>query len=219
MVTKSPATGIPRVFEITIAACGLAVFAPLIAIAGVLIKITSPGPILFRQKRVGRFGKEFTFLKLRTMSLKENGPLVTAAGDSRVTLIGKFLRKSKIDELPELWNVLSGDMSLVGPRPEVPELVNLTDPQWQQILQSRPGLTDPVTLRLRNEENLLANVGNKEKFYRDVLQPYKLRGYCLYLNDRNWKTDIKVLASTLRAIFFPNTATPPTLEEIDSLAE
>ena len=135
---KSPATGIPRVFEVAAAAFGLAVCAPLIGTAGLLIRITSAGPILFRQTRVGRFGKEFTLLKLRTMSSKKNGPLVTASGDNRVTLIGKILRKSKIDELPELWNVLKGQMSLVGPRPEVPELVDLDDPQWQQILQARP---------------------------------------------------------------------------------
>ncbi len=217
MATKSPANGIPRGLEITVAACGLAICSPLIAIAAVLIKITSAGPVLFRQKRVGRFGEEFTLFKLRTMSIKESGPLVTGAGDSRVTLIGKILRKSKIDELPELWNVFIGDMSLVGPRPEVPELVNLNDPQWQQILQSRPGITDPVTLRLRNEENLLANIGNKEKFYRDVLQPYKLRGYCLYLKDRNWKTDVKIIALTLKAIFFPHA--PPTVEEMGTFAE
>ncbi len=219
MATKDAATGIPRGLEITISACGLAVCAPLIAIAGVLIKVTSTGPILFRQKRVGRFGNEFTLFKLRTMSLKESGPMVTAAGDSRITLIGKILRRSKIDELPELWNVLRGDMSLVGPRPEVPELVNLNDAQWQQILKWRPGITDPVTLRLRNEEDLLARTVNIENFYRDVLQPYKLRGYCLFLNDRNWKTDVKVIALTLKAIFFPHTSTPPTLEEMSSFAE
>lgn len=217
MATKSPANGIPRCLEIIAAACGLAICSPLIAIAAVLIKITSAGPVFFRQKRVGRFGEEFTLFKLRTMSIKESGPLVTAAGDSRVTPIGKILRKSKIDELPELWNVFIGDMSLVGPRPEVPELVNLNDPQWQQILQSRPGITDPVTLRLRNEENLLANIGNKEKFYRDVLQPYKLRGYCVYLRDRNWKTDVKIIALTLKAIFFPHAQ--PTVEEMGTFAE
>jgi len=216
MTGADPPDGIPRGLEIIIAAFGLAVLAPIIAVAGLLIKLTSSGPTFFCQKRVGRFGSEFTLLKLRTMTSNATGDLVTARGDHRITPIGKILRKSKVDELPTLWNVVRGDMSLVGPRPEVPKLVDLSDPFWQEVLCARPGITDPITLRLRNEEELLAGIANKEEFYRDILQPFKLKGYCEYVRSRNWKLDIKIIAVTVKAILFPQTLTQPTLEEMIS---
>ncbi len=107
---------------------------------------------------------------------------MTAGGDSRVTAIGRFLRRTKLDELPELWNVVRGEMSFVGPRPEVERFVRLEDPLWREVLEARPGLTDPTTLRLRDEESLLASVeGDREAYYRETLQPLKLRGYVEYL--------------------------------------
>ncbi len=130
--------------------------------------------------------------------------MVTARGDDRVTPVGRFLRRTKLDELPELWNVLKGDMALVGPRPEVPELVDLTDPLWVEVLEARPGLTDPVTVGLRNEELLMAGVeGDRDRFYREVLQPRKLRGYADYLRNRNWRSDLGVLGATAVAILRP----------------
>ena len=188
----------PRWLEILLAALGLIVAFPLLAPASLAIMLTSPGPVIFRQQRVGRNGRLFVLYKLRTMRVAHNGPQVTASGDERVTTIGRVLRRTKVDELPELWNVVRGDMSLVGPRPEVPRYVDLNDDRWGLVLQSRPGITDPVTLLLRNEEALLADVeGDREHFYVKTLQPLKLQGYVQYLHNRSWWSDIKVLSKTL----------------------
>jgi lipopolysaccharide/colanic/teichoic acid biosynthesis glycosyltransferase len=188
----------PRWLEILLAALGLIVAFPLLAPASLAIMLTSPGPIIFRQQRVGRNGRLFVLYKLRTMRVAQDGPQVTASGDQRVTTIGRVLRRTKVDELPELWNVVRGDMSLVGPRPEVPRYVDLNDDRWGLVLQSRPGITDPVTLLLRNEEALLADVeGDREHFYVNTLQPLKLQGYVHYLHNRSWWSDIKVLSKTL----------------------
>jgi lipopolysaccharide/colanic/teichoic acid biosynthesis glycosyltransferase len=213
--------GLPRYFEASMAALLLLIASPASLLAALLIRMTSPGPILFRQSRVGQSGRAFTLYKLRTMSVSRDEDLqVTAANDSRVTWIGRILRKTKIDELPELWNVLKGDLSLVGPRPEVPRYVNLTNPQWNRVLQARPGITDPVTLKLRNEEDLLAQIeGDREEYYLKVLQPYKLRGYVDYLNNRSSWTDIKVLLQTSIAILFPHTAPLPRSAEIEQSHE
>lgn len=168
---------------------------------------------------MGRYGAPFTLLKFRSMYLHDNrGRQVTAKGDSRVTFVGGLLRKTKLDELPELWNVVRGDLSLVGPRPEVLKYVNLDNPFWQKVLEVRPGITDPVTLRLRNEEELLAGCeGDPEKFYLSTLQPYKLLGYIEYQGQRTWRTDMRVLIKTLFAVVFPSRALPPLAEEIEAL--
>lgn len=188
----------PRWLEILLAALGLIVAFPLLAPASLAIMLTSPGPVIFRQQRVGRNGRLFVLYKLRTMRVAQDGPQVTASGDQRVTTIGRVLRRTKVDELPELWNVVRGDMSLVGPRPEVPRYVDLNDDRWGLVLQSRPGITDPVTLLLRNEEALLADVeGDREHFYVNTLQPLKLQGYVHYLHNRSWWSDIKVLSRTV----------------------
>lgn len=220
MVFKISPKSIPRPFELVVAACGLTAIAPLMAICALLIKFNSKGPVFYRQKRIGRHGEAFTIIKLRTMTVFQNGLLITASGDQRVTSVGRFLRKFKIDELPELWNILSGEMSFVGPRPEVPEFVDLADPAWQEVLDTRPGITDPVTLRLRNEEHLLAMVLDKERYYREVIQPYKLRGYLNFVRNKTWKTDIRIIGRTLGAVAFPTTVTAPSKEELSfSFAE
>jgi len=190
-----------RWLEVLLSALGLTLSLPLLLLASVGIALTSPGPVIFRQQRVGRNGQVFVLYKLRTMRMAPDGPQVTASGDARVTWIGRILRRTKVDELPELWNVLKGNMSLVGPRPEVPRYVDLNDEMWALVLQSRPGITDPVTLRLRNEEALLADVkGDYERFYTQSLQPLKLRGYVDYLHQRSCWTDIKVLCRTVLVI-------------------
>jgi lipopolysaccharide/colanic/teichoic acid biosynthesis glycosyltransferase len=149
--------------------------------------------------------------------MANSGPQVTAGDDARVTPVGKFLRKTKLDELPELWNVLKGDMSLIGPRPEVPRYVDPNDPMWRLVLETRPGITDPMTLRLRNEEALLVEVkGDRERFYLEALLPFKLEGNLSYLQARSCWSDLKVLCQTIFAVAFPNKATLPTLEEIQS---
>lgn len=205
----------PRGVELVLALIGLVVSSPLLILAGLLVWSSSPGPILFRQQRVGRFGKGLELLKFRSMRVENKGPQVTATGDARVTRVGRLLRKSKLDELPELWNVARGDLSLVGPRPEVPRYVNLKDPLWQRVLEARPGITDPVTLRLRNEEELLASCeGDPERFYLNTLQPYKLHGYVHYLRKRTWRSDVNVLLGTVFAVIFRAKAPPPRLEEI-----
>lgn len=206
--------GLPRLAEIILSLTGLLFAAPVLTVAAILIKADTRGSVFFRQKRIGQNGEPFTMLKFRTMVSSCDGSLITAASDARVTKVGRLLRRSKIDELPELWNVLKGDMSFVGPRPEVPEFVDLSDPLWQEVLEHRPGITDPVTLRLRNEEHLLANVTDKELYYREVVQPYKLRGYARFVGDKSWKTDIRIIGRTLRAIAFPTTAILPTREEM-----
>lgn len=214
-VEKEIKTGLPRVIDLTVAAVGLIICAPVIAIAAITIAMTSRGPAFFRQKRVGRFGRPFTLYKLRTMRVANSGPQVTAGRDTRITFVGRILRKTKIDELPELWNVIKGEMSLVGPRPEVLDYVALEDPRWKLVLTARPGITDPMTLRLRNEEELLSNVEcDRVRFYLDVLQPYKLKGYAEYIENRSWFTDLGVLVKTAIAVIFPAKALPPTVNEI-----
>lgn len=211
--------GLPRPLEACLAFLGLLACAPLIGLAALAVRLTSRGGAFFRQNRMGRGGRPFALIKLRTMTISQAGPQVTSGNDARVTRVGGFLRKTKLDELPELWNVLKGDMSLVGPRPEVPQYVDLQNPLWQTVLRVRPGLTDPVTLRLRNEENLLAEVaGSIELFYLEKLQPFKLIGYLEYCHRRTWLEDMKVLGRTAVAIIRPNLLQPPTISEINHFA-
>jgi lipopolysaccharide/colanic/teichoic acid biosynthesis glycosyltransferase len=193
--------GLPRWFDIVCSLIGLVVLSPLLLVAGAVVRVTSRGEALFRQKRVGHNGHAFTLYKLRTMSVSDPGPQVTSGDDVRITRVGRFLRRTKLDELPTLWNVLKGDMALVGPRPEVPRYVELEDPLWQQVLAVRPGITDPVTLELRHEERLLAQIdGDAEEYYMEKLQPLKLKGYVAYLEQRTWHSDLKVLCRTVAAV-------------------
>jgi lipopolysaccharide/colanic/teichoic acid biosynthesis glycosyltransferase len=197
------AGGLPRAAEVVLALASLAVASPLLLLAGAAVAATSPGPVLFRQQRMGRDGRPFTLLKLRTMRAASGGAQLTAAGDARVTPVGRWLRRFKLDELPQLWNVVCGDMSLVGPRPEVPRYVDLADPLWREVLAARPGLTDPVTLRLRDEEALLAGIADgadMEGYYRERLLPWKLRGYRDYLARRTWVSDLGVLGATVLTV-------------------
>ncbi len=190
--------GIPRWAEALLAFVGLVMALPFIAVLGLAIAVFSQGPIIFRQKRVGQHGRLFDLYKLRTMRPSDGGPQVTSSSDERITRVGRFLRRTKLDELPTLWNVLRGEMALVGPRPEVPRYVKLEDPIWQAVLAVRPGLTDPVTLRLRNEEELLAGIKtDTESYYVNELQPLKLKGYVAYLAERTWRTDFDVLGQTI----------------------
>jgi lipopolysaccharide/colanic/teichoic acid biosynthesis glycosyltransferase len=143
--------GLPRTAEICLALAGLLLLVPLLAALAVGVKASSHGPVLFRQKRIGRRGQEFVLYKFRSMRSDAGGLKLTAEDDRRLTRAGKWLRRYKLDELPQLWNVLRGEMSFVGPRPEVREYVDADDPLWQDILAVRPGITDPVALRLRND--------------------------------------------------------------------
>ncbi len=207
--------GIPRILDCVLAGMGLILLLPILLICAACIKYSSPGPVFFRQERMGRDGRTFSLIKFRTMSPGKQSIQVTAGDDPRITPIGKVLRKLKLDELPELWNIFKGDMAIVGPRPEVPRYVDLHNPLWKQVLKIRPGLTDPVTIRLRNEESLMQNVGKeREKFYLEVLQPYKLVGYLKYEMRRSFFSDIKVILLTIAVIAIPSLAPPPTMDEI-----
>jgi lipopolysaccharide/colanic/teichoic acid biosynthesis glycosyltransferase len=207
--------GIPRWVDAFVAGAGLVVLFPLFAGISLCLLIASDGPVFFQQQRVGRRGRPFKMLKFRTMRCQPNGPGITAADDARVTRIGARLRKSKLDELPELWNVFVGDMALVGPRPEVPQYVDMANPLWKAVLAWRPGISDPVTLLLRNEEGLLTTVsGDRERFYREVLLPCKLRGSVAYAQVRNVRSDLRVLANSLLTVLFPRMAPPPDADSL-----
>lgn len=209
------AAGFPRWVNVAVAGVALLLVSPLLAGTAILVRFSSPGPILFRQQRVGLGGRLFWMLKFRTMLVGSGGPLVTSRDDNRITPVGRYLRRLKLDELPELWNVARGEMDLVGPRPEVPSLVDHSHPLWKQVLSVRPGLTDPVTITLRNEEELMASVpGERDNFYRNVLQPYKLRRYCDYLRTRSWRSDLKTILLTVLAVFRPAMFPPPSLAEL-----
>jgi lipopolysaccharide/colanic/teichoic acid biosynthesis glycosyltransferase len=188
-----------RLFDLVVAGLGLVVLAvPLAAIAAA-VRLGSRGPALFTQVRVGRRGRTFRILKLRTMihEAASFGPPVTAAGDARVTPLGRFLRRYKLDELPQLWNVLVGDMSFVGPRPEVPRFVALYSPADRIVLDVRPGITDPASLMLRNEEDLLGRFADRERAYLEVLLPLKLELQRDYLLHQSFVGDVALILRTL----------------------
>lgn len=210
--------GLPRAVEAAVAGLGLAVASPVLLVAAGLVAATSPGPVIFRQQRAGLGGRPFTLLKLRSMRVAPEGSQLTASGDARITPVGRWLRRFKLDEIPQLWNVARGDMSLVGPRPEVPRYVD-ESLLWKQVLSARPGLTDPVTLRLRDEEALLAAAAaggdDPERFYRERLLPWKLRGYRDYLARRSWISDLGVLGATALAVLRLRRPVPPSLREIE----
>ena len=196
--------GLPRALEAVVALVGLVALLPFLIFVGLIVAASCGRPVLFSQVRIGRNGIPFVLYKFRTMHWSNSGPQVTSSDDARITRVGRFLRKMKFDEFPELWNVLRGDMSLVGPRPEVPCYVDLHNPMWQLVLKARPGLTDPTTLTLRNEETLLSRVkGDRERFYMEVLLPFKLRAYAEYIRSRSLRTDLGILWRTAMAIVFP----------------
>jgi lipopolysaccharide/colanic/teichoic acid biosynthesis glycosyltransferase len=198
-----------RAIDFTVAIASLAALLPIMSLCALLVRLSSSGAVFFRQKRVGRRGKLFTLYKFRTMYEGGEGPSITAATDKRITPLGAFLRKYKLDELPQFYNVLRGEMCLVGPRPEVPDYVDLNDPVWRSVLSVRPGLTDPITIKLRNEEKFLAEAEDKDAFYREMIQPFKLKGYLEYLEEKTILTDINLIVRTALTVLFPSSAADP----------
>jgi lipopolysaccharide/colanic/teichoic acid biosynthesis glycosyltransferase len=190
-----------RMLDIAGAACLLVPALPLMAITAALVKLTSPGPALFQQTRLGRGGKPFTLLKFRTMAHQPvaSGLGLTRSGDSRVTAVGRLLRQWKLDELPQLINVLRGDMSLVGPRPDLAKYYATLSAELRQILQVRPGVTGAASLAYRHEESVLAQVapGQLEGFYTRTLLPEKVRLDLEYAAQANCWTDLRTLFRTL----------------------
>jgi len=189
-----------RGLDIVFSATGLALLSPMLAVAALAVKLSSPGPVLFRQVRVGRGGRPFRIAKFRSMRVGANGSWVTAGGDARVTRVGKLLRRSKIDELPQLWNVLAGDMSLVGPRPEVQRYVDRFPEDYARILAVRPGITDHAAVEYRDEESVLAEAADPEAAYLETVLPAKIRLYHRYLDEMSLRTDLALILRTLAAL-------------------
>ncbi len=211
----SPPNGLDQNIQSFIAFFMLVFFLPLFIIIACLIKLTSSGPVFFKQKRVGKNGKIFIIYKFRTMKVNNIGSKITASDDSRITKIGSYLRILKLDELPQLWNIFNKTMSFVGPRPEVEQYVDFKLPIWHKILSVRPGLTDPIMIQFRNEETLLDQVkGNREFFYKEYLLPYKLKGQLNYLKKRSWISDIKIIFITIFLTLMPSLSKSPTIEKI-----
>lgn len=191
-----------RLFDIILSSLGLLLLSPLFAIVAIWIKLDSKGPIFYRQVRVGRYNQDFRIFKFRSMRVgSDKGSLVTIGGrDPRITTSGYFIRKFKIDELPQLINVLIGDMSLVGPRPEVRHYVNYWTPEQMHVLDVRPGITDPASIKFRNENELLEKAENPEKYYIEVIMQEKIRLYLEYVNQHNLFYDLKIIFQTFWAI-------------------
>ena len=193
---------VKRAVDIVVGAVGLVLLSPLFAGIAVLVKMGSPGVAFYRGVRVGRYGKPFHMLKFRTLVVdaEQIGGSSTADDDPRVTRVGKLLRKYKLDELPQLINVLKGDMSLVGPRPEVPHYVQMFTDEEQAILSVRPGITDWATLWNPDEGAVLAGSADAEKAYMEKIRPTKLRLQLNYVRTQSFWGDIKILAWTVSAI-------------------
>jgi len=190
-----------RLFDIVLSALGLALLAPLLAVVALWIKLDSAGPVLFRQQRVGRHGRPFFIHKFRTMRVDNAGPQITVGADPRITRSGRLLRASKLDELPQLWDVLRGAMSFVGPRPEVPRYVALYPAELRELVLSvRPGITDPASLQFRNESELLAAAADPEREYVEVVMPAKLALARRYVEQASLLGDIRLILATLAAL-------------------
>jgi len=192
-----------RLFDIVCAGLGLLLLSPLLLAVAVWIKLDSRGPVMFRQERVGRFGAPFRIHKFRTMRVDAPrlGPQITVGDDARITRSGRWLRATKVDELPQLWDVLRGAMSLVGPRPEVPRYVALYPVELRELVLSvRPGITDPASLSFRNESELLAKAEDPEREYVEVVMPMKLRLAADYVRNASLGGDIRLILATLGAI-------------------
>lgn len=185
------------IFDRLAALLGLAMLWWLLALVAVAIRVRMPGPVLFRQKRVGRGGRLFTMVKFRTMTVNHGGSSVSVAGESRITPLGAWLRRWKLDELPELWNVLRGDMSLVGPRPDVPGYADMLEGCDRDMLRLRPGITGPASLKYRNEEEMLAAVADPQRYNDEVIFPDKVRLNLLYLHDHTLMGDLRLIVATL----------------------
>jgi len=191
-----------RLFDAFCSLVALLVFGPLLIALWLAVVFSSGLPGLFRQQRVGRGGRAFTLFKFRTMTVNETAEVGTfeAGSTARITTIGKMLRKTKLDEFPQLWNVLKGDMSFVGPRPEVRKWVEIYPKRWANVLTVRPGITDAASIRFRNEEALLAAAADPERMYEQEVLPQKLDIYEEYVRTRSFSGDLVLLFRTLWTI-------------------
>ena len=189
-----------RAFDIVCSLLGLIVLSPLLLVVSLLVAVTSPGGVFFRQERIGKGGKPFRIFKFRSMRKDNVGLKITTGNDSRITPVGRFLRKSKIDELPQLINVLVGDMSFVGPRPEVADYVDLYTPYQRQVLLVRPGITGLASIRFRNENDLLTASADPNRTYIEEIMPRKIDLDLEYIPHASVFYDIKLIFQTFAVV-------------------
>ena len=191
-----------RLFDIVASGCGLLVLSPVLLIVAIWIKLDSRGPVFYRQVRVGYKNKDFRIFKFRSMRIgADKGSLVTIGGhDPRITRSGYFIRKYKLDELPQLINVFIGDMSLVGPRPEVRHYVDYWTPEQMHVLDVRPGITDPASIKFRNENELMGQAENPEDYYINVIMQEKIKLYLEYVENASFLYDLKLIFKTFKVI-------------------
>lgn len=191
-----------RFFDIVASGCGLLVLSPVFLVVAIWIKLDSRGPVFYRQVRVGFKNRDFKIFKFRSMRIgADKGSLVTIGGrDPRVTRSGYFIRKYKLDELPQLINVFVGDMSLVGPRPEVRHYVDYWTPEQMHVLDVRPGITDPASIKFRNENELMGRAENPEEYYIHVIMQEKIKLYLEYVENASFLYDLKLIFKTFKVI-------------------
>jgi len=196
---------IKRAFDLLASGLGILLLSPLLGVIAVLVRLDSQGPVLFRQERVGKSGRPFQILKFRTMRVDAErvGGQLTVRNDPRITGIGRFLRKAKLDELPQLMNVFRGDMSLVGPRPEVPRYVAMYTPEQRRVLEVPPGITDLASIEFRDENEFLQDHDDPETFYVTQIMPKKLELNLLYLSRRSFVFDLFIIFRTLWRVLLP----------------
>ncbi len=194
---------IKRAFDLVCAALGLLLLSPLLLAVAIAIKLDSPGPVFFRQERIGRHGKPFRIHKLRSMTQRQSAQAsqITIGADARITRVGALIRRWKLDELVQLIDVFQGNMSLVGPRPEVPRYVALYPSDVASLVLSvRPGITDPASIHFRNENELLGKAEDPEKMYRETILPEKLRLQSAYVREQSFFGDIAIILRTIASI-------------------
>lgn len=196
---------VKRLFDLLASGLGLLLLFPLFLLLALLVKLSSPGPVFYHGLRVGRRGRPFKMLKFRTMvaDAEARGLPLTVGGDSRITGVGRFLRNAKLDELPQLWNVLKGEMSLVGPRPEAQKYVDLYTDDQRKVLEIRPGITDPASIKYRNENEILAAAVDPEKAYIANIMPDKVRLNLSYASRASVLSDLGIIFRTLFRIVKP----------------
>ena len=199
---RKPQLVLKRLMDIVISGGALLVLWPLLLLIALAIKIDDPGPVFYRQVRVGKDGKEFRIFKFRTMVVDadKKGLQITVGRDSRITRMGALLRKTKLDELAQLINVFTGEMSFVGPRPEVPKYVDLYTPYQRQVLLVRPGITDYASIAYRNENDMLAGADDPERLYIEVIMPAKIELNMKYLHEISPLADIRLILATVAAV-------------------
>jgi lipopolysaccharide/colanic/teichoic acid biosynthesis glycosyltransferase len=190
-----------RGFDIVVSGIALLLLWPLMLVLAIFVHLDSPGPVLFRQTRVGKAFRPFKLLKFRSMTNGNSGDEITCGKEARITRVGAVLRRVKLDELPQLWNVFCGDMSFVGPRPEVPSFVELFRTDYEEILSVRPGITDPASIQYRSEADILGSAPDPITYYTEVILPDKIKISKEYVRSANLRKDVALIFGTIVVLF------------------